>query len=203
MSKIPIRRKQVEEWKTIEEAPNYSVSNWGQVRNDKFERLLSPIKGGGDGEHLYVQLYLGSRTDYIKLLLARLVARYFLPNPDNLPEVDHKDQDPTNNYMGNLRWSDDELNSINRGKFTHHRGEAPTSRFRGVFKRGQRWIAQIKARMNDTDTESKYSFIGSFDTEEQAAEERYQFIETKIFSKHKQEFHDKVYLALRKSLNLI
>lgn len=40
----------------------------------------------------------------------RLVAMSFLPNEDNLPEVNHKDEDPTNNNVGNLEWCTSQYN---------------------------------------------------------------------------------------------
>jgi len=42
-----------------------------------------------------------SRREYVH----RLVAQYFIPNPENLPQVNHKDCDKTNNHADNLEWS--------------------------------------------------------------------------------------------------
>ena len=52
----------------------------------------------------YLQVDL--RVDNTKRAFAvhRLVAKAFIPNPDNKPEIDHIDGDPTNNHVWNLRW---------------------------------------------------------------------------------------------------
>lgn len=47
-------------------------------------------------------------------LVHRLVARAFLPNPDNLPTVDHLDRNPSNNSVDNLRWADMKTQTDNR-----------------------------------------------------------------------------------------
>ena len=43
-------------------------------------------------------------------LVHRLVAKTFIPNPDNLPEVNHRDYNPSNNYVQNLEWCDRKYN---------------------------------------------------------------------------------------------
>ena len=86
------------EWRKIEERPNYSVSNEGEVRNDKTGRILKPRKGTSG----YYQIMLGRKTS--PLYVHRLVAKAFIENPNNLPQVDHINGDKTDNRVENLRW---------------------------------------------------------------------------------------------------
>ena len=81
----------------------YQVSNLGNVKSlnynntnkEKVLQLCAHEKG-----YLYVGLYKnGKRKSYI---VHRLVAETFLNNPDNLPEINHKDENKTNNCVDNL-----------------------------------------------------------------------------------------------------
>ena len=91
----------------------YEVSNTGQVKSfDRYVKysngrihlhkgkVLSPIKDR-DG-YLQVNLCYSGRINSIKV--HRLVAQAFIPNPDNLPQVNHRDEDKSNNRVDNLEW---------------------------------------------------------------------------------------------------
>ena len=98
----------MEEWRAIKEYEGkYQVSNMGRVKslvdsNGKFrEKILSPGKNGGG--YLFVNLWKNgeSKMNYIH----RLVLSTFSPveNMENL-EVNHLDEDKTNNCLSNLEW---------------------------------------------------------------------------------------------------
>ena len=92
----------------------YQVSNLGNVKslgNDKKrkEKILKPNKNNRG--YLYVGLYKDGK---VKHYIHRLVAQAFLQNPNNLPEINHKDEDKTNNHVTNLEWCDRKYN-INYG----------------------------------------------------------------------------------------
>lgn len=87
-------------WKDIDD--RYSISNFGRVKSNyaNKERILKPFFNH-DG-YLMVDI---RKPGYRKSIgVHRLVAQAFLPNPDNLPQVNHKDEDKTNNCVDNLEW---------------------------------------------------------------------------------------------------
>lgn len=90
----------------------YQVSNLGNIKSLKFrkEKTLKPKKDK-DG-YLMVNLYKEKKPKTFKV--HRLVAQAFIENPNNLPEVNHKDEDKTNNHVTNLEWCDRKYN-INYG----------------------------------------------------------------------------------------
>ena len=99
-------------WKDIKGYEGlYQVSNLGRVkslsrkridRNQILpERILKPIFNEKRG---YYQIYLRKNNISRTFKPHRLVAEAFIPNPDNLPEVNHKDENKVNNCVDNLEW---------------------------------------------------------------------------------------------------
>lgn len=97
----------MEIWREIEEYPNYMVSNFGNVKSLKTNKILKQYKNNSG--YLTIQL---CKNGMVKgFLVHRLVAQAFLPNPNNLPEVNHKDENKTNNIVSNLEYCDHKYNS--------------------------------------------------------------------------------------------
>lgn len=94
----------------------YQVSNLGNVRNFRTKKVL---KGGCDlGGYRIVSL----RKNNIQKTktVHRLVAKAFIPNPDGLPCINHKDENKLNNNVENLEWCTYQYNN-NYGTFTERR----------------------------------------------------------------------------------
>lgn len=144
----------------------YQISNMGNVRS--LDRIVGSkanlkifIKGkvlkpthDGDG-YPFVNLCKENKKKNMKN--HRLLALYFMPNPNNLPCVDHIDGDKTNNNIKNLRWCTHLQNTWNK---KGRKGRL----YKGVIKRGtERFGAQIKCKGINY-------LLGKFDTAEEAAQ---------------------------------
>ena len=95
----------MEIWKDIEGYEGiYQVSNLGRVKryykNSKEKILKLQLHGTG---YLNVVLYKEGKVK--SRSVHRLVAQAFIPNPENKPEVNHKDENKTNNKVENLEWT--------------------------------------------------------------------------------------------------
>ena len=105
-------------WRTaivnVETWENYQVSNFGNIMSLNYNRtgkpkLLKPRKVSGG----YLQVVFCKNGKEDDILVHRLVAETFLENPENLPQVNHKDENKKNNFVGtpendykdgNLEW---------------------------------------------------------------------------------------------------
>lgn len=94
----------VEKWVNIENHSSYFISNFGRVFSKKSNKI---IKNRVINKNGYQQVTL----DNYQLLVHRLVAQAFIPNPNNLPCVNHKDENPGNNDVRNLEWCTYKYNS--------------------------------------------------------------------------------------------
>lgn len=91
----------MEEWKDY--IYNYQVSNLGRLKNKVTGKILKlrPINKAG---YLGTVVTLGSKTRTKMIIIHRAVAQTFIPNPYNLPEVNHKSGNKKDNSVGNLCW---------------------------------------------------------------------------------------------------
>ena len=108
----------VEEWKDIKGYEGrYQISSFGRVKSlnyhgEHIERILKPeITPKG-----YLRIDLRKNGKKGKYLIHRLVAINFIENPNNYPQVNHKDEDKTNNKVENLEWCNNSYN-CNYGTF--------------------------------------------------------------------------------------
>ena len=84
----------------------YEVSNLGRVRS----KVTGLISKGYPNYKGYLRAYIYLNGMVKKEFVHRLVALAFLPNPNNLPQVNHIDFDKTNNCVDNLEWCTGEQN---------------------------------------------------------------------------------------------
>lgn len=100
-------------WKNVEGYGNfYEVSNLGRVRSKERITEIQPychivrksriLKAQFNGN--YYRVVVSFNGKYRQVLIHRLVAETFIPNPNNLSEVNHKDEDKSNNDVSNLEW---------------------------------------------------------------------------------------------------
>lgn len=88
----------------------YAVTNCGKVWSYRKNTFLKPFLARG-----YFKVRLCKDGDNKQILVHRLVAEAFLPNPQKLPQINHKDENKKNNCVDNLEWCDIKYN-INYGR---------------------------------------------------------------------------------------
>ena len=92
-----------EEWKDIKGYEGrYQISNYGNIKSFKngIGRILKPVRH----KHGYMWVSLCDGKTIKPFLVHRIVAETFIPNPNNLKTVNHKDENKENNNVDNLEW---------------------------------------------------------------------------------------------------
>ena len=98
----------------------YQVTSWGRVYSVEKERFLIPQ----ENEKGYLRVSLTEENGRRKhKKVHRLVATAFIPNPENKPQVNHKDGNKSNNSFTNLEWVTDEENKIHQATMLNFTGE--------------------------------------------------------------------------------
>ena len=143
-----------EQYKIIKGYSNYEISNFGNIRNVKTGRILKQcnIKG-----YKKIEL-INDNGKGITHRVHRLIAEYFIPNPNNKPTIDHIDNNKANNNVNNLRWVTLQENSSNRSLNINN-----TSGNKGVsfIQKKNKWLATIRCN-------NKRIHLGLFDKKEDA-----------------------------------
>ena len=105
------------EWKTITGYQDYSVNEFGEVKSNRFNRLLKPSKS--KNQYLYVNL-VNDRKKKTTAIHRLVIEQFGAPCPDTKSVVDHKDSNKHNNHIDNLEWVTISENTIrsynNQGK---------------------------------------------------------------------------------------
>lgn len=109
-----------EVWRKISGYEEYEVSNLGRIKRLSYDKKVC----GNAKQHCeekilklqtrkrgYQAVMLSKNSKVKTFLVHRLVAIAFIPNPNNLPQVNHKDENPSNNCVENLEWCTQKYNS--------------------------------------------------------------------------------------------
>jgi HNH endonuclease/NUMOD4 motif len=145
-------------YRSITDYPDYKISNLGNVKSFRCskEKILKLFIAAGG----YYRVNLTNEDGISHLLVHRLIAKEFIPNPDNLLYIDHIDGDKLNNKVENLRWATRQQNNFNATKYRKH----TSSKYKGV-----RLHTQCNKFRASITFNGKSQYLGLFDNEEDAA----------------------------------
>lgn len=120
-------------FKQIPNYPNYSINENGEVKSIYVSKILKPRTAGRGYYCYHLRNENGVKNEYVH----RLVALTFIPNPHNLPQVDHIDGNKKNNHVSNLRWVDNRTNMTAFGFDTRKTISAEHCAVHILAKRGE------------------------------------------------------------------
>ena len=108
-------------WKPVRQHPIYLVSNYGRVKtidhpvwckvNNSYsirKGMICALNNNNTKKYLRVRVRIHNKSKWIAV--HRLVAEAFIPNPNNLPQVNHIDGNKDNNHVSNLEWCTNQYN---------------------------------------------------------------------------------------------
>ena len=102
-------------WKDIKEYEGlYQISNYGRVKtlNPGYNKIKSNIKSLRKCHDGYYRISLYKDKKIKTYYIHKLVAKHFIPNPNNYSCINHKDENKLNNNISNLEWCTKKYNNI-------------------------------------------------------------------------------------------
>lgn len=113
----------MENWRIVKGFENYSVSDTGNLRNNASGKMLKPMISTCGYVYFHLIKDEKKHTKYVH----RMVGESFIPNPKNLPQIDHVDGNKLNNTVSNLRWV-----TISENRMAYGSDERARNRMREV-----------------------------------------------------------------------
>jgi len=137
---------------------NYIIYSNGTVYSVRRKKFLKFRFSGRKRDYHYVNISSKNRNQSVH----RLVAQAFIPNPNNLPQVNHINEIKTDNRVENLEWCDNRHNQ-------NHRCKSNFSGTRRASWNKNKFISQIRVN-------KKYIHLGTFNTQEEAGQKYFEYI---------------------------
>lgn len=145
-----------EKWKLIKEINElYAVSSLGRIMSMRDGRIIKTVVRSG-----YEDAILTNESKQQKsFLVHRLVAQAFIPNPNNYPIINHKDENSLNNNMNNLEWCtfsyNNTYNNIHIKNGKKRKGRPAHNKYKSVDKNKVLYVYSQEGEL-----QKEYSSIG-------------------------------------------
>lgn len=155
--------------KEIKDYPGYYADDSGKIYSRKSGKLKEKKQFPKTHGYMYVALYHNNKRYYPRV--HRVMASTFIPNPNNLPEVNHKDEDKTNNRVNNLEWctsKDNKIYGSRREKIARKVSDPNIQRVNNTS--GRKGV--FKTRWNTWKVTFNRKYLGTFKTFDEAVKVR-------------------------------
>ena len=145
----------IEIWRDIKGYENdYQISTTGRLRSVKSNLIMKPMVATNG----YLVACLWKDNKQRKITIHRLVADTFIPNPANLPEINHIDEDKKNNRVENLEWCT-RLYNMNYGNVGRKISNANKGKIPGEETRKKLSLDTSRKRWINNGTINKYVYV--------------------------------------------
>lgn len=153
-TKIPYIPKEGEVLKEITDVPGFGITNLSRVVNLEFNTIVKPkIDRAG-----YLRVTMQKDGKKFERRVHRLVAMYFIPNPNNLPQVNHIDGNKSNADITNLEWVTPKENSEHASRTGLLRVGENHSSARITEEQARAILADFKSGMTVSEVRKKHTY---------------------------------------------